>query len=311
MEPMGEPQARRMGSIWAIAGPLVVALVAGTWALHRWAENKRTVKPDLSKPAGATRLPPTTASAEEASGGFVGVVLSRQAVQVAPKFEGPLASVKVRMGDEVKQGDVIAVLDTSALRKELAVAEAVVLAAHSDERKARAELEELKLKLDTAKRIEKYISAAEIAGIESQYNAGIAKVESSQAIKLEKQARVRQLQETLSNTEIRAPFAGVVAARYADPGAIVAQTKPVIRLVSDDRFVRFAVPEEHRSAVHVGQEVSAAVDSQKLLGSGVVEKVAPEVDSASGTIFVEASLNEGAKLKDQLPSGSVAHVLLK
>lgn len=311
MEPMGDPQAKRMPSTLAIGGSLALALIAGTWALHRWAENKRVVKPDLSKPAGAARKAPTAAAAEEGYGGFVGVILSRQAVQIAPKFEGPLASVNVRMGDEVKQGEVIAVLDTSALRKELAVAEAVVLAAQSDERKARAELEELKLKLDTAKRIEKYVSAAEIAGIESQYHGGIAKVESSQATKLEKQARVRQLQETLSNTELRAPFAGVVAARYADPGAIVSQTKPVIRLVSDDRFIRFAVPEEHGSAVHVGQEVSAVVDSQKLPGSGVVEKIAPEVDSASGTIFVEASLKEGAKLKDQLPSGSVAHVLLK
>jgi RND family efflux transporter MFP subunit len=311
MAPMVEAQARRMRSILAIAGPLVVALLVGTWALHRWAENKRAVKPDLSKPAGVAQTAPTAAAAEEAQGGFVGVILSRQAVQIAPKFEGPLASVKVRMGDEVQQGEVIAVLDTAALRKELAVAEAVVLAAQSDERKVRAELEELKLKLDTAKRIEKYVSAAEIAGIESQYHAGIAKVESSQATKLEKRARVRQLQETLSNTELRAPFAGVVAARYADPGANVSQTKPVIRLVSDDRFIRFAVPEEHGSTVHIGQEVSAVVDSQKLLGSGVVEKVAPEVDSASGTIFVEASLNEGAKLKNQLPSGSVARVLLK
>jgi RND family efflux transporter MFP subunit len=311
MEPMDEPRPGWLRPIPVAVLVLAVALVAGAWALHRWAERTRVVQPDLSKPAAATWQTPRAASAEEADGGFVGVVLSRQSVQVAPKFEGPLASVKVRMGDEVSEGEVIAVLDTSVLRKELAVAEAVVLAAQSDERKARAELEELKLKMDTAKRIEKYVSAAEIAGTESQYNAGIAKLESSQAVKLEKQARVRQLQETLSNAEIRAPFAGEVAARYADPGAIVSQTKPVIRLVSDDRFVRFAVPEEQRSAVRVGQEVSAVIDSQKLLGSGVVEKVAPEVDSASGTIFVEASFREGAQMKEQLPSGSVAHVLLR
>src|SRR5258708_32869599 len=142
MAPMGEAPARRMRSILAIAVSVVGALLAGSWALHRCAENKRAVKPALSKPAGVARAVPTAASAEEAPGGFVGVSLSRQSVQIAPKFEGPLASVKVRMGDEVQQGEVIAVLDTAALRKELAVAEAVVLAAQSDERKARAELEE-------------------------------------------------------------------------------------------------------------------------------------------------------------------------
>jgi multidrug resistance efflux pump len=122
---------------------------------------------------------------------------------------------------------------------------------------------------------------------------------------------VQQLQQTLTNTEIRAPFTGVVAVRYADPGAIVSQIKPIVRLVSDDRFLRFAVPEEQRSALRVGLPVHASFDSQRLAASGTVEKVAPEVDPASGTVFVEAALNGSEKLKDQLPSGSVATVSLE
>jgi len=302
---------RRRLLVFAVSGLAAIGLIVGLWALKAAYDSRRSVKPDLSRPAPLASSSPTRSTPEEANGGFVGVVLSRQSVQVAPKLEGPLASVKVRMGDSVRGGEVIAVLDTAIMKKELAVAEAVVLAAQSDERKARAELAALKVKLETAKRIEKYVSAAEIAGLESDYNAGLAKLDSAEATKLEKQARVRQLQETLSNAEIRAPFAGVVATRYADPGAIVSQTKPVIRLVSDDRFIRFAIPDEHKAAVHVGQEVIAVIDSQQLRGSGVVEKVAPEVDSASGTLFVEASLNEGATLSEQLPSGSVARVMLK
>src|SRR5262249_23965998 len=193
-------------------------------------DSRRAAKPDLSKPVSVAPPAPNRLSTAEADEGFIGVVLSRQSVQVAPKLEGPLASVKVRLGDSVREGEVIAVLDTAMMKKELAVAEAVVLAAQSDERKARAELDALRVKRETAKRIEKYVSAAEIAGIEADYNAGLAKLDSAQATKLEKQARVRQLQETLSNAEIRAPFAGVVATRYADPGAIVSPSKPVIRV---------------------------------------------------------------------------------
>src|SRR5215471_19290953 len=155
--PMDEFGRKRL-LVFAAAGLGAIGLIGGLWVLKRAYDSKRSVKPDLSKPVLEARPAPSRSATDEVGGGFIGVVLSRQSVQVAPKLEGPLASVKVRMGDSVREGEVIAVLDTAIMKKELAVAEAVVLAAQSDERKARAELASLKVKLDTAKRIEKYVS---------------------------------------------------------------------------------------------------------------------------------------------------------
>jgi RND family efflux transporter MFP subunit len=311
MEPMAESGARKR---WMLPSIVVLAIIAvglliGILNARFGNQAPRVVQPDKSFPA--TTSAAKSEAAPNPAARFVGVVLARQSVQLSPKFEGPLALVKVRMGDRVNEGDLIAQLDTSQLKKELAVTQAVELAARSDEGKFRAELAEIQDKLESTRKITKFVSATELKAVESQYQAALAKLESARATDQEKRARVQQLQQTLTNTEIRAPFTGVVAVRYADPGAIVSQIKPIVRLVSDDRFLRFAVPEEQRSALRVGLPVHASFDSQRLAASGTVEKVAPEVDPASGTVFVEAALNGSEKLKDQLPSGSVATVSLE
>jgi RND family efflux transporter MFP subunit len=298
--------------LWIKLGALValVAVLALVVALRRNLTKQNATKSQAPASIVRNNTEPSPERRLAAAEGFVGVVLARQSVQVAPKMEGPLASVNVRIGDRVERGAVLATLDTALLKKELAVAEAVVQAAKSDEQKSRAELTEVKVKLESTKRIEKYVSGSELAQIESQYQAGVSKVESAKAVVLEKQARVKQLQETLANTEVRAPFAGVVAVRFADPGAIVSTLKPVVRLVSDDRFLRFAVPEEERSVVKRGKDVTALIESQNERVGAVVETVSPEVDPVSGTVIVEAALKEPERWKDRLPSGSVARVFV-
>ena len=308
---MAELGARKR---WMLPSIVVLAIIGvglliGILNARFGSQAPLVVQPDKSAPTAGS--PAKSEAPPHPGTSFVGVVLARQSVQLSPKFEGPLALVKVRMGDRVNEGDLIAQLDTSLLKKELAVTEAVERAARSDAGKFNAELVEIQDKLESTRKITKFVSATELKAVESQYNAAVAKLESARATDQEKRARVKQLQQTLSNTEIRAPFTGVVAVRYADPGAIVSQIKPIVRLVSDDRFLRFAVPEEQRSALRVGQPVHASFDSQRLAASGMVEKVAPEVDPASGTVFVEAALNGSEKLKDQLPSGSVATVSLE
>jgi len=311
MEPMADLGARKR---WMLPSIVVLAVIAAGLLVailnaRFGSKAPLVVQPDKSAPTAGS--PAKSEAPPHPGTSFVGVVLARQSVQLSPKFEGPLALVKVRMGDRVNEGDLIAQLDTSLLKKELAVTEAVERAARSDAGKFKAELAEIQDKLESTRKITKFVSATELKAVESQYNAAVAKLESARATEQEKRARVRQLQQTLSNAEVRAPFTGVVAVRYADPGAIVSQIKPIVRLVSDDRFLRFAVPEEQRSAVRVGQAVHASFDSQRLAGSGTVEKVAPEVDPASGTVFVEAALNGSETLKDELPSGSVARVSLE
>jgi multidrug efflux pump subunit AcrA (membrane-fusion protein) len=88
------------------------------------------------------------------------------------------------------------------------------------------------------------LAAEELAAADHAAEGARAAHAAATARVQERAAEAQRLRAVLAETELRAPFAGVVAVRYATPGAMVAKATPVLRLVaSDDAIVRFAVPE--------------------------------------------------------------------
>ena len=69
--------------------------------------------------------------------GYVGVVAARDSAVVAAEIGGRLVRLEVRMGERVQKGQVIAVIDDSQLRKELAAAKAALTGAYLDVGQAR------------------------------------------------------------------------------------------------------------------------------------------------------------------------------
>ena len=76
------------------------------------------------------------------------------------------------------------------------------------------------------------------------------------------QAAVRVLEAALSNMAIRASFHGIITVRHHEPGEIVAAGAPVLTLMNpDDRWVRIYIPENHIGAVHLGQKTTISTDT--------------------------------------------------
>jgi multidrug resistance efflux pump len=114
---------------------------------------------------------------------------------------------------------------------------------------------------------------------------------------------------SLANTVVRAPFDGIVAARFLDPGAAVRFGTPVISLMRpDDLWVRFAVPQSHRSPAVVGDAIEFQLENSSLAIAGVVQHVSPSIISASQELLVEARLKVPAALRDQVKAGEVGIV---
>ncbi|WP_437908533.1 HlyD family efflux transporter periplasmic adaptor subunit [Sorangium sp. So ce327] len=110
-----------------------------------------------------------------------------------------------------------------------------------------------------------------------------------------------------ADAEIRAPFAGRVVARYAEPGESVNTTMPILRLISDDGLlVRFAVPEEHRGEVDEGASVRVRAGGLELRGT--VETMAPEIDAVSRALVVEARIEPGDAPRELLVAGEMTRV---
>lgn len=103
----------------------------------------------------------------------------------------------------------------------------------------------------------------------------------------------------LSRTVIRAPFAGRVLRRHVDPGATVSDGTSLFDLADCDPLMAdVAVPERHVARLAVGQPVRLLVDSTATALTARIERIAPAVDPATGTVKVTLAVSGG-----ELPAG--------
>jgi RND family efflux transporter MFP subunit len=284
-----------------------------------WA--RRTVPRGPAEAAGAARMaapaavtPEAPPPGRDADGSFVGVVLSGETVEVAARVDGRVESVDVRIGDHVAQGRRLAAIDRRALVRELTTlrAGADALAAETD--RSGVGLEEADTRLAHRRSAAALpipaVSGEDLASAQYREREAAAALRVAEARLAERRGQIAQTQQQLDDTDVRAPFDGVVAARYVDPGATVLRGASLVRLVSTGApRVRFAVPEGAVDAVRPGTRVSVAVDGVLQSLEAEVEKVAPEVETASRMIFVEASFSR--PLDEQAKSalvGRIAHV---
>jgi RND family efflux transporter MFP subunit len=255
-------------------------------------------------PAPAAAPPPSAAPAE-----YLGVIVAEQAVDVAANLDGRLADVLVRIGDRVERDAPIATLDLRTLESDLAVARAEVKAARAMEAQAKLQLSDAQARLERSAKLGALIPAADLDAARHEQKLAATRLDSARAGVAEATARVAKLEVSRTDARVRAPFAGVVAARYLDPGALVHATTPIVRLISADTLrVRFAIPEDDARGLSAGTRVRARVPSAGITIAGTVESVAPEVDPAARMIFAEARLDPPAPPAAHPPAGVVARV---
>lgn len=218
--------------------------------------------------------------------------LDADAADVAAFYAGRVLAVRVRVGDTVKANDVVAELDPVDAKEQIAQARAQAKAAVAERNRAKVERDAA---IAEAARLEplardKLISELEIDRQRAKAAALGASVESAAASESEAQARVRLLEKRVVESVVRAPFAGRVAERYVDPGAIVAAGARLVRVVAVAPLrVRFEVPESEVAQLQVGTLLS--VTTQGSAGKAVEAKVsgvASEVSRERRVAIVEA-----------------------
>nr|WP_298717631.1 efflux RND transporter periplasmic adaptor subunit [uncultured Steroidobacter sp.] len=195
----------------------------------------------------------------------------RNQVEIGSELSGTVAKVNVDVNDEVKAGQVLAVLDTTRLKAQvlqqeslLASAEARVLQADASAKEARANLARLQKvrelsgnKLPSQQDLD--VAEAAVARADGELAAAKAAVAQSRA-------SLETVRTDLGKTEIRSPINGVILVRSVEPGQTVAASlqAPVLFIMAEDlkkMELHVSVDEADVGAVAVGQEASFTVDA--------------------------------------------------
>jgi RND family efflux transporter MFP subunit len=252
--------------------------------------------------------PPNVVNPTRAEG-WIGVIVARASVDVTADSQGRLAAIHVQIGDQVQRGDRIASLDTRAAAQDLEMARSTLRGATADAGRAAAEANEARQRSERRRANPDFFSKEDLASAELAQKTTAAALEAAQAHVAEQSARVRQLQGSLGQTEIRAPFAGRVAERFVDAGTVVGPGTPIVRLISGgDLMVRAAVPPEEARTLTIGRPLTVHIRTQGLAVPPRIERNPPQIDAASQMILLEARLDPPPAAAPRLQTGLVVDV---
>ena len=238
--------------------------------------------------------------------------LVAEAADLAAEVSARVESVEVQLGDRVERGAVLVRLDAELLAKERAQARAQARAdkAAVDGAEARRTAARRELKRGEALRASSVVSEAELDALRSAVEEAEAEASAARARSDSARARAALLEAQIDHASIKAPYDGVVAQRWIDPGAYLRTGDPVLRLVRTEGLrVEFKIPEGDIGLVDVGDPLS--FDARGLEGQtfhGAVARTSGEVSSSDRSLLVEARLDETGQLPAALKPGMYAQV---
>jgi RND family efflux transporter MFP subunit len=290
-----DPRLRRSGRRWyVLAAVTLLALAAGTWLV--WARvavpTVRTVSARAVNPAsGAGSVLDAT-----------GYVTARRQATVSAKITGKVTEVLIEEGQRVEQGAVLARLDDTEARAQLALARAQLAAARSQEGEIRALLAQAER--DYARQQELY--GRQLVAAQT-LDAALAQRDTLRARLANNVEQVRVAAESvdvaevqLDNTVIRAPFSGVVVAKSAQPGEMISPisagggfTRTGIGTIVDMESLEIQVDvnESFINRVTAGQPVEATLNAYpdwKIPGSVIA--IIPTADRSKATVKVRIAI---------------------
>lgn len=190
-----------------------------------------------------------------------------------------ITEVRVNVGDAVQRGQVLATLQSTTVRAELAQAEAGLAEATAMAAEAAAQAQRAR-----SLQQQGFFSAAQTSQALSAEAAAAARVQSARAL-------VQLQQQRLAQTEVRAPDAGIVSARQATVGAVAGGGAELFRLIRQGRLEwRAEVTAAELGEIRPGAPVRMTAASGQGL-NGRVRMVAPSVDPQTRQALVYVDLN--------------------
>ena len=292
-------------SWWVLVLAVVTAVLLVVFGILPRIQARTALREETERmavPTVAVVQPKRSAPAQE-----IILPASVQAFIDAPIYartNGYLKHWYVDIGSQVKEGQLLAEIDTPEVNQQLRQARADLATSQAN----------LNLSKITADRYEGLLKTDSVSKQESDNAAG--DYAAKQASLLSAQANVKRLEELQSFQKIYAPFSGVITARNTDIGALIdsgssgGTRTELFHIVQPDKLrVYVSVPQVYSQAAKPG--LTADLTLSEFPGRpfhGKLVRTANAIDPTSRTLLVEIAVDNPT---GQLFTGSYAEVHLK
>jgi RND family efflux transporter MFP subunit len=289
---------------WAIAALILIILLTGVLRVIRTREAQQAA-PAHNTTANTPANTTTNATASTAANETVvelspadvvraerrelmetlaisGTLRAVDSAQVKARVAGELIGLKVREGDTVKAGEVIARIDPIEFSSRVRQAQE-----QADSARAQAEVAQRNYDNNRALVDQGFISRSALDT--SQSNLDAARATHRAAL-----AAVAVARKSLDDTVLKSPLTGQVSQRFAQPGERVGVDAKVIEVVDLSRLeVEATLAAADSVAVRVGQRAALQIEGgQRDVGATVV-RVNPSVQAGSRSVLVYLRLDHG------------------
>ncbi len=208
----------------------------------------------------------------------IGRLVARQSGVVAARTAGAVDEVLVDVGDRVRRGDIIAVLANERMRAARDAASAVVRQRLGMLETAQAELA---IKAQELRRQQDLQESAAFS--KARFEDAEQEVAMQEGELAERQAQLMQAEADLSraaldfeDTQIQAPFDGIITEKHTDVGAYLSVGNPVVAMVNDlDLEVEAEVPTDRLAGLEPGAVVDFNLDDGTT-HTAIVRAVVPQ-----------------------------------
>ena len=271
-----------------LLGTLVIALIGtGIWSLNR---------PAPGKTAGGTAVPVRVVQVLQQDVpryiNGIGAVLSLHSVIIRPQIDGILTEIRVKEGQTVKAGDLLATLDDRSIKASLDQAKAQL-----GQNQAQLQVALVNLKRYQLLSVDDGVSKQTLDQQQALVNQLKASVQGDQAT-------IAAAQVQLSYTQIQSPVSGRVGIRTVDAGNFlrVSDAQGLFSVTQIDPIaVEFSLPQQQLPLLHellmakeparVKAFIGNADNSGTPLGEGRLSLIDNQVSATTGTIKAKAQFD--------------------
>ena len=218
-----------------------------------------------------------------------GYVVAQRKASVASKATGRIVYLGFHEGDKVKQGDIIARIESDDVEAALSQAKADLEATKAERNDAERTLARTKRLLES-----QLVSQADFDAAQSRYDRVLALIAS-------REAGVKGAQVQVENTRIRAPFDATILTKNADVGEVVApfaagaSSRVAVVTLADmsSLEVEADVSESNIERIKINQPCEIILDAYpEKRYSGYVNKIVPTADRSKATVLTKIRFND-------------------
>ena len=249
--------------------------------------------------ADASRASHPVTNAPERAGvlqapSYVGVVVAGQDAELGAELGGEVVRVFKEPGAIVKQGEPLLQLAAISVHGARKLAYAQALEDRSAIRSAELAAQSAADQVERMAQAEAAYSERDIRKAKNEAASAAADLDRLKASAAMHRATNGRELARASKQLVRAPFDGVLSARFLDTGDFASPGQALAKVVDGTRFVRFALPAREHARLQSGVLVQVLSAGSDLPLMATVVDVDPELDAAAAVGFARAALPDAS-----------------